>query len=181
MHQSGSASLSGLCRVTEHLFLSNARAAKDCSQVAGNGITCIINATETTSSSPHPPGVEYIHIPVTDSPLSPLRDHFDQVADKIQSTAERHGCTLVHCNAGVSRSAALCLAYLMKHRGVSLLEAHRLLKSCRPIVRPNPGFWKQLIQYEAELRGSSSVRMVSSSIGEIPDIYEEEARNMVLL
>ncbi|XP_054905180.1 dual specificity protein phosphatase 14-like [Poeciliopsis prolifica] len=182
MHQSGTTSLSGLCRVTEHLFLSSSRAAKDCSQVAGNGITCIISATETKDdSTPPPPGVEHIHIPVPDSPQSPLRDHFDQVADKIQSTAERHGCTLVHCNAGVSRSAALCLAYLMKHRGASLLEAHRLLRSCRPIVRPNPGFWRQLIQYEAELRGSSSVRMVPSSAGEIPDIYEEETRNMVLL
>uniref|UniRef100_A0A3B3Y3N9 Uncharacterized protein n=1 Tax=Poecilia mexicana TaxID=48701 RepID=A0A3B3Y3N9_9TELE len=177
----GTASLSGLCRVTEHLFLSSSRAAKDCSQVTGNGITCIINATETKNDAAPPPGVEYIHIPVPDSPQSPLRDHFDQVADKIQSTAEGHGCTLVHCNAGVSRSAALCLAYLMKHRGASLLEAHRLLKSCRPVVRPNPGFWRQLIQYEAELRGSSSVRMVPSSLGEIPDIYEEETRNMVLL
>ncbi|KAM4745283.1 dual specificity protein phosphatase 14 [Anableps anableps] len=181
MHQSGTASLSGPCRVTEHLFLSNSRAAKDCSQVTGNGITCIINASETGSSSAPPPGVEYIHIPVSDSPLSPLRDHFDQVADKIQNTAERHGRTLVHCNAGVSRSAALCLAYLMKHCGATLLEAHRLLKSCRPIVRPNLGFWRQLIEYEAELRGSTSVRMVPSNLGEIPDIYEEEARNMVLL
>uniref|UniRef100_A0A146PAE8 Dual specificity protein phosphatase 18-like n=1 Tax=Fundulus heteroclitus TaxID=8078 RepID=A0A146PAE8_FUNHE len=182
MHQSPrSAGLSGLCRVTEHLFLSNGRAARDCSQVTGNGITCIINATETRGGSDPPPGVEYIHIPVSDSPLFLLRDHFDQVADKIQSTAEQHGRTLVHCNAGVSRSAALCLAYLMKHRGATLLEAHRLLKSCRPIVRPNPGFWRQLIQYEAELRGSSSVSMVPSCIGEIPDIYGEEARNMVLL
>ncbi|KAK5614330.1 hypothetical protein CRENBAI_003165 [Crenichthys baileyi] len=181
MYQSGTAGLSGLCRVTEYLFLSNGRAAKDCSQVTGNGITCIINATETRSSSPPPPGVEYIHIPVSDSPLCPLGDHFDQVADKIRITAEGNGRTLVHCNAGVSRSAALCLAYLMKHRGATLLEAHRLLKSCRPIVRPNPGFWRQLIQYEAGLRGSSTVRMVPSSLGEIPDIYEEEARNMELL
>ncbi|XP_015226377.1 PREDICTED: dual specificity protein phosphatase 18-like [Cyprinodon variegatus] len=180
MHQSGSLGFSGLCRVTDHLFLSNGRAAKDCSQVTGSGITCIINATETRSSSP--PGVEeYIHIPVSDSPLSSLRDHFDQVADKIQSIAESRGRTLVHCNAGVSRSAALCLAFLIKHRGMSLLEAHRMLRRCRPIIRPNPGFWKQLIRYEEELRGSSSVRMVPSALGEIPDIYAEEARNMVHL
>ncbi|GAA6220937.1 dual specificity protein phosphatase 18-like [Lates japonicus] len=184
MHQSGLAGLSGLCQVTDHLYLSNGRAANDAAQVTRCEITCIVNVTETRSScSPHPPpGVEsYIHIPVSDSTAYPLSDHFDQVADKIQHIAERGGRTLVHCNAGVSRSAALCIAYLMKHRGVTLLEAHRWVKTCRPIVRPNNGFWKQLVRYEMELRGCNSVKMVPSSIGEIPDIYEEEARNMMPL
>uniref|UniRef100_A0A1A8NK99 Dual specificity phosphatase 21 n=1 Tax=Nothobranchius rachovii TaxID=451742 RepID=A0A1A8NK99_9TELE len=181
MHLSGTGGLSGLCRITDHLYLSNRKAANDSSQLTGSGITCIINATETKRSCPLPPGVEYVHIPVSDSPLSPLRDHFSEVADKIQVTTESGGRVLVHCNAGVSRSVALCIAYLMKHRGVTLLEAHGWVRSCRPIARPNSGFWKQLVQYETELRGCSSVRMVSSSMGEIPDVYEGEDRNMVLL
>ncbi|XP_061584834.1 dual specificity protein phosphatase 18-like [Cololabis saira] len=179
MHQSG---LSGLCRVTDSLYLSNARAANDPCQVTAHGITCIINVSETGSSCPPPPGVEeYVHIPVPDSPLSPLRDHFDAVADKISVTAERGGRTLVHCNAGVSRSAALCMAFLLKHRGATLLQAHGRVKACRPMARPNPGFWRQLIEYEKERCGCNSVRMVASPIGEIPDIYEEEARNMMPL
>ncbi|XP_041643801.1 dual specificity protein phosphatase 18 [Cheilinus undulatus] len=182
MLQAGPPGLSGLCRVTDHLYLSNGRAANDSSQVSRFNITCIVNATETRSSCPPPPGVEeYIHIPVSDSPVAPLFEQFDGVADKIQQTAESGGRTLVHCNAGVSRSAALCMAYLMKHTGVTLLEAHRWMKTCRPMVRPNNGFWKQLIKYELELRGCNSVRIVSSSMGEIPDIYEEEARNMMPL
>ncbi|XP_008280501.1 dual specificity protein phosphatase 18-like [Stegastes partitus] len=184
MHKSSPAGLSGLCRVTEHLYLSSLRAAHDAALLTDHEISCIVNVTEPGSSSPPPPpppGVDYIHIPVPDSPLSPLRDHFDEVADKIQTTAERGGRTLVHCRAGVSRSAALCMAYLVKHRGVSLLEAHSWVKSCRPVVRPNHGFWKQLVQYEVELRGCNSVRMVSSSMGEIPDIYEAEAKNMMPL
>ncbi|XP_013867541.1 dual specificity protein phosphatase 18 [Austrofundulus limnaeus] len=181
MNHTSYGGLSGLCRITDHLYLSNNKAANDSSLVTANGITCIISVTETRSSCPPPPGVEYIHLPVSDTPLSPLRDHFGEVADKIRSTAEGGGRVLVHCNAGVSRSAALCMAYLMKHSGVTLLEAHGWVKSCRPIARPNPGFWKQLVQYEAELRGCNSVRMESSSIGEIPDIYSEEARNMVFL
>ncbi|TKS78965.1 Dual specificity protein phosphatase 18 [Collichthys lucidus] len=171
--------LSGLCRVTDHLYVSNVRAATDCSQLTRCNITCIVNVTET--SCPPPPGVEYMHIPVSDTPASPLGEHFDEVADKIELTAGRGGRTLVHCNAGVSRSVALCMAYLMKHRGVTLLEAHRWVKTCRPMARPNEGFWKQLVRYEMELRGCNSVRMVSSSMGEIPDIYEEESRNMMPL
>lgn len=173
--------LSGLCQVTDYLYLSNGRAAGDSSLLARNKITCIINVTETRSSSPPLPRLEYIHIPVSDSPVFPLSDHFDRVADVIHMNGESGGRTLVHCKAGVSRSAALCLAYLMKHRGLTLLGAYKLLKSCRPMVRPNNGFWKQLIRYECELRGCTTVHMVSSTMGDIPDIYEEETRNMVLL
>ncbi|KAF7650620.1 hypothetical protein LDENG_00123040 [Lucifuga dentata] len=177
----GPVSLSGLSRVTDHLYLSNGRAAGDSSLLSRCKITCIINVTETRTSSPPPPRLEYIHIPVSDSPVFPLIDHFDRVADVIHLNGESGGRTLVHCNAGVSRSAALCLAYLMKHRGLTLLEAYRCLRSCRPMVRPNSGFWKQLIRYECELRGCTSVQMVSSSMGDIPDIYEEETRNMLPL
>ncbi|XP_074494456.1 dual specificity protein phosphatase 18 [Sebastes fasciatus] len=182
MHQSGLAGLSGLCRVTDHLYLSNLTAANDSSQVTRCQITCIVNVSETKiRRGPPLPGVEYIHIPLPDSSVSPLSEHFDSVADKIQLTAERGGRTLVHCIAGVSRSSSLCMAYLMKHHGVSLLEAHDWVRSCRPIVRPNNGFWKQLIRYEMELRGCTSVRMVCSSMGELPDIYEQQATNMMPL
>ncbi|KAF3695978.1 Dual specificity protein phosphatase 18 [Channa argus] len=181
MFHFGAAGLSGLCRVTDHLYLSNVRGADDSHQVSRCEITCIVNVTETKRSRPLPPGVEYIHIPVSDTPASPLSDHFDRVADRVQLVADGGGRTLVHCNAGVSRSAALCMAYLVKHRGVTLLDAHRWVKSSRPIVRPNNGFWRQLIRYEMELRGCNSVRMVSTAMGEIPDIYEEEARNMMPL
>uniref|UniRef100_A0A8D2ZZ02 Protein-tyrosine-phosphatase n=1 Tax=Scophthalmus maximus TaxID=52904 RepID=A0A8D2ZZ02_SCOMX len=141
MYRSRPAGLSGLCRVTDHLYLSSGRAARDSAQVSRCKITCVVSATETGTSCPPAPGVEYVHIAISDSPESPLGDHFDRVADKIQRTAEGGGCTLVHCRAGVSRSAALCIAYLMKHRG-----------TCRPTARPNNGFWKQLVRYEMQLR-----------------------------
>ncbi|XP_057688769.1 dual specificity protein phosphatase 18-like [Corythoichthys intestinalis] len=173
--------LSGLCRVTEHLFVSNSRAANCASLVSGNNITCIINVSETKSNSPVVHGVEYIHIALSDSPSTPLVNHFDEVADKILHEARKGGRTLVHCNAGVSRSTTLCMAFLIKHQGATLMEAYTTVKNCRPMVRPNNGFWKQLIQYEAEHRGCTSVRMVSSSMGEIPDFYENEAKNMMPL
>ncbi|XP_028269171.1 dual specificity protein phosphatase 18 [Parambassis ranga] len=180
VHPSRCTGLSDLCQITHHLYLSNRSGANDSCQLTCCNITCIVNVSERGSSCP-PPGVEYIHIPVSDRPGSPLSDYFDEVADKIERTAERGGRTLVHCNAGVSRSSTLCMAYLMKHSGLTLQEAHTWLKTCRPVVRPNLGFWKQLIEYEMKIHGCKSVRMVSSSIGEIPNIYEEEARNMVPL
>jgi hypothetical protein len=58
------------------------------------------------------------------------------------------GRTLVACAAGVSRSATLVLAYLMKREGLSLPVACTLVRSVRPIVQPNHGFMWQLVEFE---------------------------------
>uniref|UniRef100_A0A8B9JVN7 Zgc:153044 n=1 Tax=Astyanax mexicanus TaxID=7994 RepID=A0A8B9JVN7_ASTMX len=174
------ARLAGLAQVTDYLYISNGRAAKDSTVITRLNITCIINATQD-NGNPCLPSVEYVWVPVTDSPETQLEEHFDTVADRIDEVRAQCGRVLVHCCAGVSRSATLCLAFLVKHCGMSLIEAHGLVKSRRPIVRPNSGFWKQLIDYEVKLRGTSSVMMVSSPLGLIPDLYEKETRGLIPL
>ncbi|XP_048858625.1 dual specificity protein phosphatase 18 [Brienomyrus brachyistius] len=176
--RSGKPKLAGLVQVTDHLYLSNIRAANDIVMVSACKITCIINATEDATNVPVPE-VEYVRVPVADSPDARLGDHFDTVADKILRVAEQCGRTLVHCNAGVSRSAALCLAYLMRHSGMTLVEAHSRVKSLRPIIRPNAGFWKQLIDYEVKIHGKETVKMLMSPVGEVPDLYEGQIRGLI--
>ena len=58
---------------------------------------------------------------------------------------------LVHCGAGASRSATLCIAYLMKSRGWSAEQARQHCVALRSVVAPNPGFWRALCGYEQEL------------------------------
>ena len=58
---------------------------------------------------------------------------------------------LVHCVAGVSRSATLCLAYLTRYY-CSLEEAWHHVKTIRPWVRPNYSFMEQLVQWEKVVR-----------------------------
>ena len=57
------------------------------------------------------------------------------------------GRVLVHCNMGVNRSGALCVAYIMDHKQITLLQTIRLVKFERPIILCNEGFQKQLIQF----------------------------------
>ena len=66
----------------------------------------------------------------------------------------------------------------MKYQNMSLKDAHALVKSRRPFIRPNLGFWRQLVEYENSLFGRTSVKIVPSSIGFIPDIYENEVKSM---
>ncbi|KAJ4490110.1 hypothetical protein J3R30DRAFT_3653549 [Lentinula aciculospora] len=51
---------------------------------------------------------------------------------------------LVHCQAGVSRSATIVAAYLMFNRKMNVEEALDLVRKARPEVDPNPGFIAQL-------------------------------------
>ena len=77
---------------------------------------------------------------------------------------------------GISRSASIVIAYLVKHQQLSLRDAFAVLRKARPIANPNPGFWKQLIEYEYSIRKSASVKMVPTSFGMMPDIYHEEMK-----
>lgn len=48
----------------------------------------------------------------------------------------KRGCVLVHCGAGLSRSAAVVVAYLCRYAGMSYSEALGFIKARRPSVAP---------------------------------------------
>lgn len=58
---------------------------------------------------------------------------------------------LVHCVGGVSRSATLCIAYLMSSKTLSLRDAYEFVRKKRPTIAPNINFMGQLLQHEEQL------------------------------
>lgn len=170
----------GLTRITDSLYISNGEAANNKLSLYANQISTVINVSVEVVNT-YFPGIYYIHVPVADTPSARISDFFDAVADKIHGVELNDGRALVHCAAGVSRSATLCMAYLMKYESMSLADAHSWVKACRPIIRPNIGFWEQLIEYEYKLFGKNSVKMVQSPLGVIPDLYQNEFRVMIAL
>lgn len=61
------------------------------------------------------------------------------------------GRVFVHCQAGISRSATICLAYLMRTNRVKLDEAFEFVKQRRSIISPNFSFMGQLLQFESQV------------------------------
>ncbi|XP_021009589.1 dual specificity protein phosphatase 21 [Mus caroli] len=170
----------GLSQITTGLFISNSAVANDKLTLSNNRITTIINVSAEVVNTFFE-DIQYVQVPVSDAPNSYLYDFFDPIADHIRGVEMRSGRTLLHCAAGVSRSATLCLAYLMKYHNMTLLDAHTWTKTCRPIIRPNNGFWEQLIHYEFKLFSRNTVHMIYSPMGLIPNIYEKEAYLMELM
>ncbi|RUS90772.1 hypothetical protein EGW08_001483 [Elysia chlorotica] len=163
-----------VAEITSCLYLSSAAAVRG-EKVRSLGITSIINITLEIPNL-QLPNLESVQIQVDDSPTARLGLYFDRCADKIHEVDRRGGRTLVHCVAGVSRSASICLAYLMKYHRMPLAQAYRHVKRRRPVIQPNIGFWRQLIEFERRVLGRTSVKMVQSSIGWVPDVYYQDVK-----
>ncbi|KAK1168698.1 dual specificity protein phosphatase 14 [Acipenser oxyrinchus oxyrinchus] len=160
-----------LSQITPFLFISGADVPQNERLLSSKGITLIVNAT-LAHITPVYRGVQSLRVPVSDLPHARLSDHFENVAHRIHTN--RGGSTLVHCAAGMSRSPALVMAYLMRYQGVTLREAHSWVKGRRPHIRPNAGFWRQLLDYERRLFGKNTVKMESTPLGVLPEATTQE-------
>ncbi|CAL5420603.1 unnamed protein product [Camellia sinensis] len=86
-------------------------------------------------------------VPLRDTENENLLDYLDVCLDFIDKN-RKEGFVLVHCFAGVSRSAAIITAYLTRTEQLSQEDAlESLQKSCE-FVCPNDGFLEQLKMFE---------------------------------
>ncbi|KFP47361.1 Dual specificity protein phosphatase 4, partial [Cathartes aura] len=107
---------------------------------------------------------QYKCIPVEDNHKADISSWFMEAIEYIDSVKECCGRVLVHCQAGISRSATICLAYLMMKKRVKLEEAFEFVKQRRSIISPNFSFMGQLLQFESQVLATScAVEAVSPS------------------
>lgn len=90
------------------------------------------------------PTIEYHFYELLDLPSSDLTSTICLCKDLINRSVASRNNTLVHCNAGVSRSVSVVIAYLILEDGLSFEEAYATVKHARPCAKPNEGFLKQL-------------------------------------
>lgn len=139
-------------------------------KIRSRNITRIINAAHEAPDV-QLEGIHLTHLPVSDIPSANISQFFDQCADMIRETILQGSASLVHCALGISRSVTICLVYMIKYEDVSLRQAYIDIKKRRPIIKPNAGFWRQLIEYEQQKRGVCTVKMVLFPMGSMPDVY----------
>ncbi|CAF3807305.1 unnamed protein product [Rotaria socialis] len=73
---------------------------------------------------------------------------FNELSINVNDTPETD---IIHGQAGISRSSAIVLAYLLKYQQKTLLAAYGYLTERRHLAEPNDCFLLQLIRYEKEL------------------------------
>ncbi|XP_059535668.1 dual specificity protein phosphatase 5-like [Myotis daubentonii] len=154
----------GPVEILPFLYLGSAYHASKCEFLANLHITALLNVSRRTSEAcmSH---LHYKWIPVEDSHTADISSHFQEAIDFIDCVREKGGKVLVHCEAGISRSPTICMAYLMKTRQFRLKDAFDYIKQ-RSVVSPNFGFMGQLLQYETDILPSMPTPQVPSCQGE---------------
>ena len=94
-------------------------------------------------------------VQVEDHPRENLLQRFEQTYAFIDEALRGNGIVIVHCAMGVSRSATVVCAYLMKKLSLDPQSALEMIKKYRPLCTPNEGFQEQLEVYHRILKASS--------------------------
>lgn len=124
------------------------------------GITRILRCYEDGGENQFP-DIKYLVIPADDLPEYNIAKHFDMAIEFINDAIANDETILIHCHAGISRSASIVIVYLM------CLEAFKYLRYHRPIVCPNEGFTNQIVHWRYQHHGSDSCKKILGALNKI--------------
>lgn len=122
-------------------------------------IGAIVNCTNRFPNHHEKDGITYCRIAINDECGANILVYLEAAAEFIHHHITKGQSVLVHCQMGMSRSATIVIAYLMKHRSMSRLEALHHVKMRRPMIQPNAGFCNQLEIYEQSLGRESILEL----------------------
>lgn len=108
--------------------------------VCGNGLTRFYEDENA---------IRYHQLPIDDSLDQNLAIYLASGVQFIDDAIDNGGNVLVHCHAGVSRSASLVIAWIMKRMQCDYHSAYSYVKSRRPIIHPNTNFVSTLQRHWA--------------------------------
>ncbi|KAH6679826.1 hypothetical protein B0J14DRAFT_307577 [Halenospora varia] len=149
-------------RVTDYMYLGNLGHANNPDLLKQLGIRQILSVGETATwkdGELENWGKENVLTVqrVQDNGVDPLTDEFERCLDFIEQGKAKNTATLVHCRVGVSRSATICIAEVMRSLGLSFPRAYCFVRARRlnVIIQPHLRFSYELLKWEEKLRRST--------------------------
>ncbi|GFO46364.1 dual specificity protein phosphatase 1 [Plakobranchus ocellatus] len=143
--------------ILPHLYLGDVSHSAQRPLLEQLGITALLNVSSSCDNH-FQTSYTYKNVTVSDDMGADLISWFPELIDFIDSVSSQQGRVLVHCRAGVSRSATVCIAYIMHKQGLSLDSAYEFVKSKRPVIDPNINFIQQLQKFETLLKARPKPR-----------------------
>lgn len=138
--------------LTNKLYLGDLIIAKDKTKLINLNIKYIINITTIDNfyENDKELNIKYKQIKILDEVKCNIYQYFNNAIYFISQNINK-GKILVHCEQGISRSASIIIAYLMKTCKISYENAFEFVKDKRPQISPNKGFIVQLKKFESVL------------------------------
>jgi protein-tyrosine phosphatase len=88
---------------------------------------------------------------IADDARALLLPRLPSVITFIEDAIQNGGGVLVYCTDGISRSAAIIIAYLMYSKRKTYSDAYAFIKLKRSVAKPNFSLVKQLMIFEENL------------------------------
>ncbi|KAK3489675.1 hypothetical protein B0T13DRAFT_90243 [Neurospora crassa] len=152
-------------RILDHMYLGNLTHANNPDLLRAMGIGQILSVGEMAmwrDGELQEWGEENTCIVrrVQDNGIDPLTDEFERCLEFIDRGRRLGTATLVHCRVGVSRSATICIAEVMRSMGMSFPRAYCFVRARRlnVIIQPHLRFAYELLKWEEFLRSNQETK-----------------------
>lgn len=137
-----------LDKITDNIYLGNCVGAHNHQLLLDNGITDIISVAPYDLDYIDIICHKYIWYDISTFDISKL---LPETLNLLENLVNNNRRVFVHCQAGISRSATLIIAYLMKSNKMTYIDAYNYVKERRSIIKPNQGFINFLKEYELQI------------------------------
>lgn len=138
-----------MVEIIEGVWLGNANDAMDIEQLRayniGSVVNCASNSTLTCRDY-YPEDIVYNGLECEDSDsYDILGKHHKEFIEMMDVSEREKRSVLVHCVAGINRSACLLISYMIARKKYSLIDAIKHCYERRPIILTNSHFVYSLI------------------------------------
>ncbi|PSR79143.1 hypothetical protein BD289DRAFT_105370 [Coniella lustricola] len=166
-------------RILDYLYLGNLNHANNPELLRTLGIKQLLSVGETAmwrEGELERWGPENICVvrDVQDNGIDPLTNEFERCLDFIDQGRRKGVATLVHCRVGVSRSATICIAEVMRAMQLSFPRAYCFVRARRlnVIIQPHLRFAYELLKWEETLRCANAAAAATDT-NDLPVIKRE--------
>lgn len=142
--------------ILPRLWLGNARASMDPDFLREHGIQVVFNCTKDRPFSPLVP-IQY-RVPVDDNlqeaEIRNMELWSSEIAYRLLAEYQQGRIILVHCAAGIQRSAAAVAFFLISYLRYHATEAMEWIRSRRPIAfTPQANFGRAIQSFDRRFHG----------------------------
>jgi len=136
------------------LYVGSENNAFNEEQLLALGITHVLSVSNSINQIQ---GIEHQHFVMNDMGRTELDHVLDTVYPFMERAQQAEKKLFVHCTLGQNRSPTVVIAFLMKNKGLTLYEAHKMLRKQRPLVQIHHNYAKMLLSLEKKLYNETSL------------------------
>ena len=144
-------------RITNYVWVGSQATAANGNFLKKNNIKLVVNCSKDI---PKYSDIPMLRVPVHDASFDAdkMGKYLSLASTAIRDVTRYKGNVLIHCHAGMNRSATVCAAYLMTIKGMTGKEAMEAIRKAKPECFHPFNFKSSLTEYEKKLRANGVIK-----------------------